>query len=178
LYFSAFNLQVRGDVQVLAWEMEENDRFETFEVQESRDGRDWVLLDKLNAKPGSAASYSVPLPDGKASGPFFRILGKKRTGESVYSNVLQSRARTEQKNWQIYPNPVTDMTVLAAWSDKTEQADYQLITSMGKCLYTTRLKLVRGQNTLPLPLPAQLPRGIYFVRIQSSSSFFQQKVVF
>jgi hypothetical protein len=178
IYFSAFSLQTRGNVQVIAWDMQDNDRFESFEVQESRNGRDWVILLQLGAKPGTEASYMVSLPDSKASGPFFRILAKKSTGEPVYSNVLQQREGANQKNWQIYPNPVSDMTVLAAWSDKMEQADYQLISSIGKCIYSTRIRLVRGQNTLPLPLPAQLPRGIYFVRIQSSSSFFQQKVVF
>lgn len=76
----------------------------------------------------------------------------------------------------LLPNPASDRTQLKFRSQKTGEANLQVLNSLGAVVSTQNFKAVNGENAYDLNL-ANLNSGIYFVRLQIDNQFVAKKLM-
>jgi hypothetical protein len=177
LFFNYFRLGGSVDKRELSWEISDNDRFETFEVQQSIDGRYWETLAIIPAMSGQTGQYSWIVTGIKFHTLYFRILAKQKTSNLFYSNILSVNTSIKPIDWKVYPNPIEVNSVIAYWSDENTQISWHLYSQEGKIISKNIFSLAKGLNTIPLKFPVSLNRGLYIVRIQTTQGISYRRVI-
>lgn len=75
----------------------------------------------------------------------------------------------------LYPNPAHGQLNLAIRSSSAEQASIAIYNNVGQMVYSQNANLLVGANAVVVPV-RNLPNGVYFVQIQSSTWQSTQKV--
>ncbi len=96
------------------------------------------------------------------------------TEENTISPNLGTRTTRIDK---IFPNPGQDNFVIAFSSEKIQRIGIQVLNVNGGEVFSSDLKAVSGENVTPINLPATLPKGIYFLSLQSESEIQTAKFV-
>lgn len=93
----------------------------------------------------------------------------------VDDNEVSSEKELVTKNFQVYPNPASDeFTVVLP--ENMNDADISLFDSFGKEVYRTSQVSVSTNQRVKIST-AELPAGIYFIKIQSGDLVYSEKVV-
>lgn len=69
----------------------------------------------------------------------------------------------------LYPNPARDLTSLSFTAMLSESVQVQVIDAKGRLMYSAQMDISEGRNTVQLET-AQLPKGLYLVKIESTSN--------
>ena len=90
--------------------------------------------------------------------------------ESTYTTFVRSAGPTSveaapsSSTFSIYPNPVQAGGTIGLDWHKTESVELALLNLAGQTVFTERVALTAGRNSLNLALAAQ-PAGVYFMRV-------------
>ncbi len=80
-------------------------------------------------------------------------------------------------NIQIFPNPVKDYLQIQVESKQTaEQVHFQLLSLDGRILQSKQQDIFEGKQTLLMNI-AQLPSGMYWLKIQQQNGVISKKIV-
>jgi Secretion system C-terminal sorting domain len=81
--------------------------------------------------------------------------------------------------WSIYPNPVKDRTSLKLSLKKTQTISLSFYNAFGQQVWVPmqNKKFNRGEFVEPVIIPATLPAGVYYLRLQADDKIFTQKIV-
>lgn len=82
---------------------------------------------------------------------------------SDYSTLLTSRAAQAAKQFQLYPNPATQETLLQLLGPAPAGTHLSLLDATGRRVW--QQEVIRGQLAVRIPLAA-LPTGLYVVHLQ------------
>jgi len=75
---------------------------------------------------------------------------------------------------EVYPNPTTGEFFIS-WNDKlTNEIVIQLTDNLGKEIYTT---FITQENRIQLKMNNELPKGIYFLNIQTNQTTVVKKII-
>lgn len=115
----------------------------------------------------------------------FQNLGEY--GQNLYlddiniSGVVSVDPTHASDSWlEVYPNPLADQLHIRFNLSQPVPTTVQLLDLTGKVLYATQIEGVRsGTNEWQLPQAtlAQLPAGLYFLRMKAGDQFADQKVL-
>ncbi|HEY9115780.1 MAG TPA: T9SS type A sorting domain-containing protein, partial [Bacteroidales bacterium] len=93
----------------------------------------------------------------------------------VDDNEVSGEKELARKQFQVYPNPATsEFTIVLP--ENLNDASISLIDSFGKEVFRTSQSSFSTNQRLIIST-AELPAGIYFVRIRSSGDTYSEKVV-
>jgi Carbohydrate esterase, sialic acid-specific acetylesterase len=178
LYFNYFRLGGSSAQLELSWEISDNNQFQSFEVQESKEGSTWVPLAILPAKFGRVEKYNWMIPGNTGHKEYYRILAERKNGSSIYSNILSVNTSSKTRDWNVYPNPIDANSVIAFWSDENAQISWYLLSMDGKYLSSNISSVSKGINTIPLSLPSGLHRGLYVIRMETAQGISFRRMIY
>jgi polyhydroxybutyrate depolymerase len=132
-------------------------------------GKDGVTVEHFKVQggahtwPGAAIPIGVTCQDFKASDEIWRFF--KQYTLTVSANDILS-----ENSFKIYPNPTSNQVTI----ETDEQAEYQvqIIDLQGKMMLKSNI--IGSQKTLDV---ADLPNGIYVIRVSSEKGQINQKFV-
>jgi hypothetical protein len=148
-------------------------------IETSSDGQNFVAIDKLTSAgvSGDALNtytWSETYRQGKY---YYRIkMFGERTG-TRYSKVITVDGLVRKANLVSVINPFSNQ--LTAYLDAPEAgiAKLQLVDNMGTVVRYQNASLQQGINSIIISNTANLPTGIYTLKIVSNQSVISKKLV-
>ncbi len=107
---------------------------------------------------------------------YYRLRSVMRSGRTVISPVIAVRQSAGNHNSvKILPNPVKDQLQLSVTTVQNSQADIMIMDAGNRLLFRFTAQLRQGSNTLQYPEIANLPGGVYFLRIRMNETMIVMK---
>lgn len=174
-----FDVKSQHDKTVLiSWKAEEEVNFPGYELQKSANGYDWEILKFIpGAGVGGVREYrdidTRPLP-GKT---WYRLRIRQVGLSEKYSPVKWvSEPPLPGDIIHIWPNPVKQELRLQLHSDRAgNAATIQVINLNGQVLRSANYKLAQGNNNIQLQDAADLPNGIYMLRLRMAENIYTRR---
>ena len=170
IYFTAGRQQGGA---VLTWGTAQEKDNAGFEVQVSRDGREFRTLTTI--KPVSANSsaprhYSYYDATSGSGTVYYRLRQVDTDGVYVYTpgrTVNFEGASLESSTSSVFPNPFNDgeQLMLTLESEVAGAATVSITDALGREVARNTVELPRGGATLPLPSLNGKPAGMYLVHL-------------
>jgi len=157
---------------VLDWQLNPSPDLRTFSIERSSDGLSFLPVGRQPALPDSTHyRYTDPLPSSSGAVLYYRIRLEDINGTTNYSDivVLRSPGSSGLFRTNLAPNPARVSTTLAISSPHSGSARISLFNATGTLIYSFSTAITEGTNAVRLPLPAQLPTGVYIVRTTTGS---------
>jgi hypothetical protein len=157
----------------LSWLVENEEANNNYELQMSRNGRQFHAIGKLKAgqSPEASASYQYEyLPDQAVNGKmYFRVKQVDGAGKATYSAVRFIDASQQPKPNKVttYPNPVAKGKVSMQFG-KLLNGNYkvELISLTGQVVYQ-QFHRMNNTNSIYFDIPGT-PAGIYYLRASNT----------
>jgi hypothetical protein len=163
--FRAFSA---GDHIDLAWQVVNESRLDSYEVQRSSDGNAFSTIgDVRSANAGNYHfSDTHPLPG-------LNIYRLKLDGEQngyVFSSVASAtQYGISRINVALRPNPVSNHATLQIFAAEPAMADVRLMNMYGSVVLTKQVKISSGENKIMLSGFENFPPGVYQLFVSSGS---------
>jgi hypothetical protein len=170
---------IKFKTATINWTTRANKETEYFEVQRSENGRDFYTVGKvLTVPPNFEQDYSFKdnLAGMGTETVYYRLRIKMTVGQVVYSGILRLGLGQDQKNINVYPNPVKDVLQLSVPSAKIQEATVSVYNASGALLKTAKFGLKEGSNIVQMDASAWSP-GTYMVSISIASQMVWEKFV-
>ena len=146
----------------LAWTTAQEQRSAYFEVERSFDGRTFTSTARVVAAGNSTVARAYQVVDEQLPATvqqaYYRLKQVDQDGTFAYSEVRTVRLSAATAPW-LWPNPATARTTL---SGAAPAAPVQVLDLRGRLVLVTTTD---AAGRAELPLPAQLPAGVYLVRV-------------
>ncbi|MBY0425835.1 MAG: T9SS type A sorting domain-containing protein, partial [Cytophagales bacterium] len=179
LNLADFKAQQENDKVKLEW----NTSFESlggnYQIQRSYDGVNFEIIHQIASQGNfySNQGYSYnDSPDLNQSEVFYRIIVLEGNKEQVVSSVVKVNLQGTF-DFKIYPNPLTGNELNIELSLKSTSRKFTVLITdnLGRAVYTQSLYQETPNTTISFE--NQLPAGIYYVLVKSSSEQVHQKLV-
>jgi len=178
LQLNYFKLKLKNNQRELSWEMLNNEVFTSFDIQISSDGKKWRTAATVPAQTTPIAQYLYLLNEAVSGTQYYRLSSSKKGGEIEYSYILKHTENQSNNRFSVYPNPLSDNSIIHFWSSFAEAAKITLCNFEGKSIASKKVNLVKGSNSFPLPMPGILKKGLYIAKVETGSGIYQLKVMF
>jgi hypothetical protein len=146
-----------------------------FEIQTSTDGKDWQVLDKMEAKGFSNSKVHYQLSDSNINPGrnYYRILQHDLDGALDISKVISILIPATEKNGlKIRPNPATHQLLVEG--DRNELDQMKIFNTTGQDeSYRIQFRRISSQ-VLEVSLE-KLPKGIYILKTGTTAKTFQKQ---
>jgi Secretion system C-terminal sorting domain len=171
-----FKAKAVGSKAILTWSTASEINNSGFEIEKSLDGNAFQKIDfvKGNGNSNILLSY-ISIDDNFTQTAFYRLKQVDFDGKIEYSRIVQLE-KTKTGTVKVYPNPVTSSTPLSISieSDDNAEANVTLFDVSGRLVFNQKYEA----NTTLINVPTeQIARGIYFVKIQTGTNVYTQKIV-
>ncbi|MCE3278592.1 MAG: domain containing protein [Bacteroidetes bacterium] len=79
-------------------------------------------------------------------------------------------------NFNVYPNPITDLLHVAFLSEETKQLNFKVVDILGQAVYNLNTSIVKGNHEITIDLK-QLSSGLYFLKVNDGRMEFSKKIL-
>ena len=143
---------------LLNWATSEEENSESFEIERSTDGKNWIIIGKLPAgnKTDKVTSYFFTDKNPENGENLYRLKMTDYDKTFIYSRIVNMKFSGETK-LVTYPNPVTDLLYITAENWKDVKA-VMIVNNSGAIVYSSESPQ-QEINT------AKLPSGTYVIRM-------------
>jgi hypothetical protein len=145
-----------------------NDRFE---LERSQDGERWVPLSVIRGSGNTGRIRNYRYEDDQiiSSGLYYyRLKQVDFDGQYEYSPI-RLVVVPGMTNFKVYPNPLTEQSVLKIHSEEEQEFILRLIHKNGKLLFSKKISVPKGISIIPVSDLNYYPNNDYILRIESSS---------
>ena len=178
---SSFTGQAATAGAALRWTTASEKNSAAFVVERSADGQTFTAVAELPAAGNSNAPLTYTYTDASAAARnattnYYRLRQVDNDGTIAYSPVitLKNSASAALGTATVYPNPFAETLNVALPASTDQPATVALTTLTGKVVYAGQLQANSAAQALPT---AELPAGIYVLRISTAAGTTSQKVV-
>ena len=170
-----FTAQKKGNHILLEWQTATEVNNDGFEIQRSKDGMNWDLVEFVEGKGTTFDLSTYKFIDKSPSHGlnYYRLKQMDFDGKSEYSKII-SIAFNRQNEIDIFPNPLHDQLIIIAKEPK--EVNIQIYNIIGHTVY--QKTLVMNQE-LEIDL-SMIEIGNYFLSITNSKTgviIFQERLV-
>lgn len=159
--FLLFEVKKQGTAASLHWQVNGEMDVNKYIVQRSGDGVTFTPIGELPS--GSNDNYTFIDPQPVNGANYYRIVEQDLDGKQTYSSIRLLQWNSSGWNIRLYPVPTYDHQVNVELEMEDNATVIATLTNtVGQTTNTYELK--RGLNRLTL---GQLPKGLYFLRIQT-----------
>lgn len=162
---------VKADAR-LSWKTESEENTRSFIIERSIDGRYYTTAGAVVAANKTGINQYTFTDKGVdqlgVSTIYYRLKQVDMDGKSTYSRILTLPIEVSASRVVCYPNPVRSETNITITLQKAEQVQARIINNMGQIVQTQQWQLLPGSTSLPVNM-GQLPKGLYFLDISSTS---------
>lgn len=151
-----------------------------FEIDRSNDGVNFEKIGQVRAQNNSnnRSTYSFIDLLTKTGINYYRLKLVDIDSRFEYSKVIA--LNTESKGislLMIYPNPFGNKVQVKIESDVKEKILLSVVNNSGAIVRSQTEKVVIGDNTIELKNVANLPGGIYYLKVITSARTFSTKIM-
>ncbi|MEO1434996.1 MAG: LamG-like jellyroll fold domain-containing protein [Bacteroidota bacterium] len=157
------------DQQVLLeWHTETELNNDYFEVQRSSNG---LLFEAIGRVQGAGSTdlpqfYNLLDETPNFGDNYYRLKQVDFDGTYEFSEVVVVSVYPKGEALDLYPNVVSDLTILE-WRSQTEGPDLiEIVDELGRIVKRVPIQTLRGANRIDLNV-SELPVGAYFLRLAS-----------
>ena len=176
-----FNAAQDANRVTLQWSLITSMALDKFEIERSIDN---IHYQKIITQPASIAvnewkSFSAvdDISNLKNTIIYYRLKVTAVNEQEKYSNVVLVKKATGKMNVIIHPNPVSEHSVISIYSEKEVTASYVLNDYTGKQLLQQKIKLLRGNNTIPLTGLSSFSSGVYHLNMMINEEMISRKII-
>lgn len=178
--YKSFAANRANNETVLRWSTASETNNSHFEVQRSTDGKNYVSIAEVKGKgtTNKTQSYSYADVDVlKAKTVYYRLKQVDYDGQFEYSKTVSVVNTTEKTGISATtPNPFNSELNVFVNASNAGTAQVEVLDMIGKMHYSNTQLLSVGNNKVEINT-ADMPMGIYFVRVQLNGETFTQKVI-
>ncbi|GEO11009.1 T9SS type A sorting domain-containing protein [Segetibacter aerophilus] len=150
------------------WTAPSEINIERYEVERSRNARDFEKIGTVKSKNGSDILNSYLWPDNSYynGDNFYRIRTVARSGEVKYSQVVSVSIEKSKGSISLYPNPIIGTTVRLGFKNKLLGTyRVRIIDALGQEKYTTSVKHNSTTEEHIFKLKNALTPGVYQLQV-------------
>ena len=176
---TAFNTNCTEVGTEINWQTTTEHNSASFDVEKSRDGNNWSLLESIQAAGNSTTlvDYSVVDSEKATDVVYYQLNQIDQDGASkIYGPISANCNEEEVFTAHVYPNPTKDLFTLELSNNTTQNVSIQLIGTDGKVVYQTTCLVEAGSTIFPLS-SAHLKTGIYTLQVNGENSLKTIKLV-
>ncbi len=174
---AAFNATLYENAVLLKWKTTEEVNASHFEVERSRDARNWETIGIVKAGNGTYTYSDLPTVFRTNGNPVLiyyrlRMVDYDRTFELSPIEAVALKNMQDNRAVRIYPNPAIDGRVTVETRGGTTPSDLRILDLTGrevKALQTTEQKVSLDVS--------DLSKGLYLIYIKSGEDLVVEKMV-
>jgi hypothetical protein len=160
----------QGKMQV-SWIVQEQVNIVRYAVQQSTDGINFTTVGEVTATNSASASYQWLARQALTQPVYCRIIAIDANGKFTYSPLMRLqpeaaapgvKASLQPQNLQVQINRINGGKIFLS-----------LLNTQGQLLAAHQVQHAGGNGYYSFALPANLPSGVYQLRIQSDQGFVQ-----
>jgi len=167
MFVTSFFTINEADKVVLKWTATNEPPGESYEIQRSVDGRNFINIGNTDGKAYDMSSATYTIDDiNPVNGLSYYRLVNKNAGNITYSELKAVNRGMQQPLYVIaYPNPVKNMLYVKIASSQPENTRLDVLDMSGRILKSTQLKINSGEQVLQIDMSA-LSSGTYILKTQ------------
>jgi hypothetical protein len=172
-----FGAWAGSNYNMLEWSTANEAGMESYEIERSTDGHDFIKLAEVAAKTNTANEYRFADIHYQPVN-FYRLKMKGRDGSAKYSEVVRLARGGGIASIKTYPNPVHNGTFALQLSNMPKD-DYriELYDAGGRLVMRRRLDHPGGSATIEIK-PASSPgKGLYLLVLKGEGATFTQNII-
>ncbi|HEY1112846.1 MAG TPA: T9SS type A sorting domain-containing protein, partial [Chitinophagaceae bacterium] len=169
LKLKAFTGKAVNGKSQLEWVVSGNGSGRHFEVERSRDGREFSKAGQVTTTARDEEEYySFQEPLGSPA--YYRLKMVNRDGSTSYSPVVFVKERTDAaEKLFIVQNPVEATLVFTYQSLQTGQSEVNVYNAVGVKVFSTRKTAQKGSNTYSINLDRKFTSGTYILEVVNNT---------
>jgi hypothetical protein len=169
----------KNDKTYLSWQTDEGTNFSHFVIEHSTDGVHFSSLGQVAAATSTQTTLQYSYTDASpASGiNYYRLKMVDKDGQYKYSGIITIRTDAKGNRVSASPNPFTDHVVITIESSTDETVHLRVFNSDGKLVWRKTSFVTAGTNAQYFNDLQYLPKGIYFIKINKTSTVAEIKLV-
>lgn len=151
----------------IRWATAQEENSSRFDVEKSKDGRQWHTIGHLAAAGNSNDERNYRYTDSSAGSgtAFYRVVELDLDGSSTYSIVAAASCGvTADDAFKIYPNPVKDLLWISLNGPGPSDVKIEIYGAGGARLHSQMTKLSGGNNMVSVDMENMVP-GLYFIQL-------------
>lgn len=163
-----FNIRLNNSKAQLAWYSRNEDGLLRYEVEKSKDGRNFSYVGTVTAKGSGSASYLFNDAEDISTKTYYRLkLVSNNT--STYSNILSVSNIKSAIEITNLINPFGSEVSFQLLTSATEEVQVQVLDALGHQIISKKMMVNKGSNAIRMELPVNLQRATYLLRVVSAS---------
>ena len=168
LYASEIKVKasVKAKAAVIDWTVSAEKDVDHYTVESSKNGKDFSAINNTQANNKANSAYSYTDNQAANGDNYYRIKAISKDGTVQYSNIAKVTIGDRREGISIYPNPVVGKTMNVQLSN-IAAGNYEVVlyNANGQQVMAQTLQHAGGSITTTMNLPANLPSGIYQLKI-------------
>lgn len=165
------------ELSTLYWTSADEELGDRFTIERSINGNHFTAIGNITAKQSYNNQYKWT-DSCNAEVVYYRIKITTVAGPVIYSNAIRLTYNAISKNHiRLLQNPVQNLIVLEAVTEKTGQAEIRLADISGRGVLKQTVKLQKGTNQLTIQLPLYISNGIYTLQLRPGQHVQTLRVV-
>jgi hypothetical protein len=176
---TAFNANCTENATTINWQTASEHNSAYFEVEKSRDGANWNLIETLQAAGNSTSilNYSIIDKEQIADVVYYRLNQVDQDGASkIYGPISANCGDAVDFSAVVFPNPTSGEVAIEINNAFAQKVTIQICGTDGKAIVEAFYVIVAGKTQLPFNLE-MFKAGVYTLKIQGDSKAETIKVV-
>jgi hypothetical protein len=176
---TSFNANCTENATTINWQTASEHNSAYFEVEKSRDGLTWNVVETVNAAGNSTSTIDYSTIDSEKAMDvvYYRLNQVDIDGASkIYGPISVSCDETNDFTATIFPNPTAKDFSVSFLNSEAQNFDIQLIGTDGKVVYQTTRLVEAGATILPLS-SEYLNAGVYSLHVKGENTLKTIKLV-
>jgi len=156
---------------MLNWDTESEIENEGFEIEYSKDGGSWEILDFVAGQGDYRGTFEYEyFHESPAPGmAFYRLVQINYSGSEIRSEIINTEVKSNTNGWSVYPNPVVDGIYVS--TEKGNALEFvNIYNSFGQLVKTEK----GGIYKIDLQ---DLSPGVYFIKTEMEGVLFEEKIL-
>ncbi|MDB5251961.1 MAG: type sorting protein, partial [Flaviaesturariibacter sp.] len=160
----------------LDWQISNESGVQKYKIERSANGTSFTSLTEVTAT--GATSYRYVDQNPLTGKNYYRVLPVYGNGSSFASGIVLLNMDVVSPVVTVFPNPVrsTNFT-LRVTSLPAGRYRLGLFGGDGRAVYSETIEHTAGLFTRFVDLRAKLPAGMYYLRLESESGVYQEKIL-
>ncbi|MES2778390.1 MAG: T9SS type A sorting domain-containing protein [Bacteroidota bacterium] len=178
--WKSFTATKSADASILRWSTASETNNSHFEIQRSTDNRNFETIGRVKGTGNSSRTVNYSFTDKDATTSrttYYRLKQVDFDGKADYSRTVSVTNTTGKAGiGSTLPNPFSTDLNINVNAPSATTATVIIMDMIGKTHHTSTEQLQAGTNSIDINT-AELPDGIYFVRVSYNGETFTQKIV-
>lgn len=177
-----FRGEVNRNAIDLYWETASELNNKYFEVEKSRNGREYFVIDKVKSKSVEGNSsgylkYTVTDEEPFHGMQYYRLKQIDFDGNFIYSSAISINFSKRSSSFNFYPNPNKGELFIAFDNAENKEALLTIKNALGEIVLSKNIMFNSENGTNSSIIPEAIPSGTYYCNLVYDNTLYSQKII-